>query len=64
MRSGFIFLPSTTGVLGDVGKKTGWWISLNSVNNEAYAFSFNNIGTSFGLNVYWHGFPLRCLSTV
>ncbi len=74
MRSGYIDLPGgNDGALRYTNASGHIWSSRGStVRNDnitalsGYDLHFNvvNVASSFGPNDRWHGFPLRCLSTV
>ncbi len=72
MRSGFIYLLSRNdGIFLDANQSGLWWSSraaefTSSTLASAYHLLFgpSEVNPSYGPRVRWHGFPLRCLSTV
>ena len=73
MRSGHIYLAITAGTFRYAGHEGSWWSSRGSSTRydgvttpSAYSLGFNvtAVTPSAGPDVRWHGFPLRCLSTV
>jgi len=66
VRSGYVYLPSTAGTLRNAGIDGIYWSSRSGAATYAYDLGFNATGAfpSAGPNSRWHGFPLRCLSTV
>ena len=67
VRSGYMTLPGVSGATfryaGGVGD---WWSSRAVAATTAYRLDFNATAVypSNGPAGRWHGFPLRCLSTV
>ena len=74
VRSGYVNLPGVSGAtLRDAGSIGYWWSSRGSSTRfdgvatpSAYVFAFSGTGVnpSHGPGDRYHGFPLRCLSTV
>ncbi len=66
VRSGYVHLPNTAGTLRHAGLHGDWWSSRGDAATGAYHLNFTATGVSpsFGPDNRWHGFPLRCLSTV
>ena len=74
VRSGYMNLPGVSGAtLRDAGSIGYWWSSRGSSTRfdgvatpSAYVFAFSGTGVnpSHGPGDRYHGFPLRCLSTV
>ena len=67
MRSGYFHLLVTTGTFGGAGVESLWWSSrAYSDANHIYDLWFNgtDVIPSRGPSARYHGFPLRCLSTV
>ncbi len=66
VRSGYVYLPNTAGTLRYAGINADYWSSRAEAATTAYYLSFNAtaVGPSGGPHNRWHGFPLRCLSTV
>ncbi len=65
VRSGYVYLPNTAGTLRYAGLHGDWWSARGDAATSAYGLYFNATGVypSNG-DVRWHGYPLRCLSTV
>ena len=72
MRSGWVDLASTAGVLRAAGQGGYWWSSRGADNVWGSAglgsyylgFTTNGVSPSYGPTNRYIGFPLRCLSTV
>jgi hypothetical protein len=74
VRSGLMSLPGVSGATFRGSGINGYWWSLRGSSTRydgvatpsAYSLAFNEstVYPSFGPNDCWHGFPLRCLSTV
>ena len=66
VRSGYIYLPGIANTLRSLGHYATYWSSYSDALGIAYNFllDINGVYPSRGPNHDWHGFPLRCLSTV
>ena len=66
VRSGAVVLAYTAGTFRSAGVGGDWWSSRGDAATNAYNIHFSATGVlpSSGPNSRWHGFPLRCLSTV
>ena len=66
VRGGYVVLPITAGTFRNAGREGRWWSSRAVAATTAYYLLFNATAVypSNGPNSRWHGFPLRCLSTV
>ena len=65
VRSGYITLPIAAGTFRYAGINGSWWSLYGDAATGAYNLVFNNTIVNPSRNVSrWHGFSLRCLSTV
>ena len=66
VRSGIVYLAGTAGTFRYAGLYADYWSSRGSAATNAYSLAFHasTVDPSSGPYMRWHGFPLRCLSTV